>query len=55
MLRGGLEPLQPPPWLRLCATVWLSIFCALVNDDTAVVRIKCFAPPNVGRVQTRFL
>ena len=38
-----------------CATVWLSIFCALANDDTAVVRIKRFAPLNVGHVQTPFL
>ena len=38
-----------------CATVWLSIFCALANDDTAVVRIKCFTLPNVGHVQTPFL
>jgi len=43
---------------HLCVTfvlVWLSIFCALANDDTAVVRIKCFAPSNVGHVQTWFL
>jgi len=48
-----------PGWhlalLRQCATVWLSIFCALANDDTAVVRITCFAPSNVGHVQTPFL
>ena len=30
-------------------------FCALANDDTAVVRTKCFAPPNVGHVKTPFL
>ena len=24
-----------------CATVWLSIFCALANDDIAMVRIVC--------------
>ena len=33
--------LTPVVW---CATVWVSIFCAIANDDTAVVRIKRFAP-----------
>jgi len=44
--------LTPVVW---CTAVWLSIFSALANNDTAVVRIKCFAPPNVGHVQTLFL
>jgi len=38
--------------MRYCM---VTIFCALANDDTAVVRIKCFASPNVGHVQTPFL
>jgi len=38
-----------------CPTVWLSIFCAFANDDTAVERINCFASPSVGHVQTPFL
>ena len=33
----------------------VSVFCALAKNDTAVKRINCFAPPNAGRVQTRFL
>jgi len=36
-------------------TVWLSILCALANDDTAVVRTKRYAPLSVGHVQTPFL
>ena len=38
-----------------CPTVWLSIFCAFANDDAAVERINCFAPPSVGHVLTPFL
>jgi len=30
-------------------------FCALRNDDTVVVLLKCFAPLNVGHVQTPIL
>ena len=30
-------------------------FCALANDDTAVVKLSSFAPPSVGQVQTPFL
>ena len=44
--------LTPVMW---CATVWISIFRALANDDTGVVRIQCFALLNVGHVQTPFL
>jgi len=31
------------------------MFCALVNDDTVMVMIKCFAPLNIGHVQTLIL
>ena len=37
-----------------CATVWLTIFCALVNDNTVVVMIKFFALLHVIHVQNRF-
>ena len=33
--------------MRYCMDIH---FCALANNNTAVVRIKCFAPLNVGHV-----
>jgi len=59
----GTCALLPPslrPWssantdfkMRYCMA---NYFCALRNDDTVVVLLKCFAPLNVGHVQTPIL